>query len=147
MILLGIGGSDTLHEQVSEHVKSMNTYECKHCCVYILQHTQLLGAENKELRRLQEHKSSEYTHACCTEDDCNVCSGTYASFAFRLCVSGLVRRSRQFDSIVLIGCRIGGFSAAKTTSDLRNLATHFTCENIKWPRPNFLRAPCGLVKE
>ena len=82
--------------------------------VYILQHTQLLDAEN-ELGRLQEHKSGEYTHAALRIIAVFGARHHHHFYKLKLwdlsklcmpLVCGHVLRLRQFDSIVLISCKI-----------------------------------------
>ena len=84
---------------------------------------QLLDAENKELRSLQEQKFSEYTHAALRMIAMFAESNQHLFYKLKLwhlsklCIPrGLVLRLRQFDSIVLIGCGIAGCSAAKTNT-------------------------------
>ena len=44
---------------------------------------------------------------------------------------GIVLRLRQFDSIVLIGCRIAGCSAAKSPTEKFDYTSHV--KNNEWP--------------
>ena len=63
-----------------------------------------------------------------------------------MCVCGHVLRLRQFDSIVLIGCRIAGCSAAKSPTEKFDYTLHV--KNNKWHNVHVLLPTalsfCGL---
>ena len=90
---------------------------------------------------LQKHKFSEYTHAAVRMIPVFVDSSNHLFYKPQLPIIqsllslDVVLRLRQFGNTVLIGCAHAGdrgycwlYSAAKSRSYWRNLATHFTCE-------------------